>query len=389
MCGIPFSSALCTPEHFYVVAYMDIHLLRSHRLISNLLFWQMSKVDQMGRMEAELTSLDSQLERAKLAHAARSSRLEAGSARAAEATPSSKTPEVKRTLFRDESGMDGHRNPALDPDLDATSASSLKTGEWTPQLDLSHDDTKVNSVIPSLVYSLRCSATLLAAVNSPLSTLTNKLRSVLVHVSSCFILQATEKRTINCEACSIKCASAAMYADHLRGRRHRYAECVGASVQDARVNVSPLVTDALAIRISHRNSRVRWVRVFVPFTEQLHSGWSNSSTKRPRTRNLNPRLLVRGQAFPLRKIIVRLQLQPPIPQRAALLSQGMQRCQTAAGGGGHLTPKPIHLMPIKLAVHPTNCLVARTFARCDMPWKDSNGLRPCSWDPRGRCDFAL
>ncbi|CAM9456319.1 unnamed protein product [Ectocarpus sp. 6 AP-2014] len=135
---------------------------------------QMSKVDQMGRMEAELTSLDSQLERAKLAQAARSSRLEAGSARATEASPSSKTPEVKRTLFRNESGMDGRHIPALDPDLDATSASSLKTGEWTPQLDLSHDDTK-----------------------------------------------ATEKRTINCEACSIKCASAAMYADHLRGRRHR------------------------------------------------------------------------------------------------------------------------------------------------------------------------
>ncbi|CAM9442152.1 unnamed protein product, partial [Ectocarpus fasciculatus] len=140
----------------------------------NLSADQMSKVGQMGRMEAELTSLDSQLERAKLAHAARSSRLEASSARATEANPSSKTPEVKRTLFRDESGMDGHRNPALDPDLDATSASSLKSGEWTPQLDLSHDDTK-----------------------------------------------ATEKRTINCEACSIKCASAAMYADHLRGRRHR------------------------------------------------------------------------------------------------------------------------------------------------------------------------
>lgn len=224
--GYLFEVSYARPNNTLVVTYMGIHfLLRLRPLTSFRVFRQMSKVDQMGRMEAELTSLDSQLERAKLAQAARSSRLEAGSARATEASPSSKTPEVKRNLFRDESGMDGRHNPALDPDLDATSASSLKTGEWTPQLDLSHDDTKVNSVIP---YCMRCTLSVvppfyLVAVNPPCSMLTRKLRPVLVYVSCCCFLQATEKRTINCEACSIKCASAAMYADHLRGRRHRYA----------------------------------------------------------------------------------------------------------------------------------------------------------------------
>ncbi|CAM9399175.1 unnamed protein product, partial [Hapterophycus canaliculatus] len=130
---------------------------------------QVSKVNQRARMEAELTSLDSQLERAKLAQAARSSRLEADNSLRSVPLGKSDASEVKRTLFQ------GERNrQSLDPDLGATSAVAPKGEEWTPQLDLSHDETKVN-----------------------------------------------EKRATVCEACSIKCANAAMYADHLRGKRHR------------------------------------------------------------------------------------------------------------------------------------------------------------------------
>lgn len=88
-------------------------------------------------MEAELTSLDSQLERAKLAHAARCSRLEAGKTPETEASPLN-----KRVLFPDESGMGGS-HPTLDPDLRGS-----KMDDWTPQLDLSHE-TKVTTAIAS------------------------------------------------------------------------------------------------------------------------------------------------------------------------------------------------------------------------------------------------
>lgn len=90
-------------------------------------------------MEAELTSLDSQLERAKLAQAARCSRLEAAKTSETEASPLS-----KRVLFPDEIGVGGKfSHPTLDPDLQAD-----KTDQWTPQLDLSHE-TKVNISIAS------------------------------------------------------------------------------------------------------------------------------------------------------------------------------------------------------------------------------------------------
>lgn len=81
-------------------------------------------------MEAELTSLDSQLERAKLAHAARCSRLEAGKA----------SPLSKRVLFPDESDGGGS-HPTLDPDLQGGPID-----QWAPQLDLSQE-TKVNTSI--------------------------------------------------------------------------------------------------------------------------------------------------------------------------------------------------------------------------------------------------
>ncbi|CAM9584671.1 unnamed protein product, partial [Scytosiphon promiscuus] len=129
---------------------------------------QAFKVNQRARMEAELTSLDSQLERAKLAQAARSSRLEADDSLRSVPLAKSDAPEVERALFQDK---DLH--PSLDPDLGAAPAGA-KAEQWSPQLDLSHDETK-----------------------------------------------SSEKRPMRCEACSIKCANAAMYADHLRGKRHR------------------------------------------------------------------------------------------------------------------------------------------------------------------------
>lgn len=39
--------------------------------------------------------------------------------------------------------------------------------------------------------------------------------------------QANDKRPIICEVCSVECANGNMYADHLRGKRHRYAASSG------------------------------------------------------------------------------------------------------------------------------------------------------------------
>lgn len=102
---------------------------------------QVSKVSQKARMEAELTSLDSQLERAKLAHAARCSRLEACKKSETDASPLS-----KRVLFPNETGLGGS-HPTLEPD-----PQGGRTDMWTPQLDLSHE-TKVNTSIASLAVS--------------------------------------------------------------------------------------------------------------------------------------------------------------------------------------------------------------------------------------------
>lgn len=106
------------------------------------LAYQVSKVSQKARMEAELTSLDSQLERAKLAHAARCSRLEAGRMSEIEASPLS-----KRVLFPDETGR-GTSHPTFDPDLQAG-----KMDQWTPQLDLSQE-TKVSNSIALQLFRL-------------------------------------------------------------------------------------------------------------------------------------------------------------------------------------------------------------------------------------------
>lgn len=111
---------------------------------------QVSKVNQRARMEAELTSLDSQLERAKLAQAARSSRLEADESLKNVPLRKSEVREVNRALFPNE-----NRYPSLEPDLDAISAGVPKVEQWTPQLDLSHEETKVSytsGLILQLLY---------------------------------------------------------------------------------------------------------------------------------------------------------------------------------------------------------------------------------------------
>lgn len=100
-------------------------------------------------MEAELTSLDSQLERAKMTHAARCSRLEVGKMEKAEISLGGKISEVKRALFSDESDKDSRRHPSLDPNLRGDQMDN-----WTPQLDFSQDETKVNT--PGVVCCCRC-----------------------------------------------------------------------------------------------------------------------------------------------------------------------------------------------------------------------------------------
>ncbi len=85
-------------------------------------------------MEDDLTSLESQLERAKLAHSARCSRLEASKASETGET----FPGGKRVLFPESGRPEGASQTTLDPDLLG------KMDQWTPQLDLSHDDMKVS-----------------------------------------------------------------------------------------------------------------------------------------------------------------------------------------------------------------------------------------------------
>lgn len=104
--------------------------------------WQASKVEQKCRMEAELSSLDSQLERAKLAQGARAQRLQAAGV---EDSAAGKTPNITRVLF----SHDGDEHDRCHSDVPAGPKSSSSEGgpkmdlSWTPQLDLSHDEKKV------------------------------------------------------------------------------------------------------------------------------------------------------------------------------------------------------------------------------------------------------
>lgn len=94
---------------------------------------QVVKVDQKSRMEAELASLDSQLQRAKLAQAVRAQRIQSDlQPTVADGTPeeSKDSLSAKRILFPEETH--------------ATETSSRKSSDqdevrpqWTPQLDLS------------------------------------------------------------------------------------------------------------------------------------------------------------------------------------------------------------------------------------------------------------
>lgn len=95
-------------------------------------------------MEAELNSLGSQLERAKLAQCARAHRLQAtGKTVEMEALGQSKT--MQDIDNHNKAGHD-RRHPPRKLDLgDESSASASSANlQWTPQLDLSHDEMKVS-----------------------------------------------------------------------------------------------------------------------------------------------------------------------------------------------------------------------------------------------------
>lgn len=107
-------------------------------------------------MEAELNSLGSQLERAKLAQGARAHRLQAtGKTFEMEALVQSKT-----TQDIDNHDKAGHerRHPPRKLDLgDELSASASNANlQWTPQLDLSHDETKVTDKFRDTCFSFGC-----------------------------------------------------------------------------------------------------------------------------------------------------------------------------------------------------------------------------------------
>lgn len=92
-------------------------------------------------MEAELSSLDSQLERAKITEAVRDRRLQTEGRIYPAASANSNTPDVKRSLSLDEGCTDAHGHPAVGLDSDGNSAK--KDLRWSPQLDLSQDEIKV------------------------------------------------------------------------------------------------------------------------------------------------------------------------------------------------------------------------------------------------------
>lgn len=92
-------------------------------------------------MEAELSSLDSQLERAKLAEAVRDRRLQTEGKMSPVASANSSTPDVKRSLFPDDGCVDAYARTTLA--LDSDDNSGKKGQQWTPQLDLTQDEHKV------------------------------------------------------------------------------------------------------------------------------------------------------------------------------------------------------------------------------------------------------
>lgn len=100
------------------------------------------KVGQKSRMEAELSSLDSELERAKLAQAARARRHEVEGIKfeieeKAEAHVDKESPSAKRALFPDE------KTSRPDPQARPSEGTAKAKVQWTPQLDLGQCEEKV------------------------------------------------------------------------------------------------------------------------------------------------------------------------------------------------------------------------------------------------------
>lgn len=117
------------------------------------LAWQVSKVERKARMEVELSSLGSQLERAKLAQTARCHRLQAAETKnAMEASPNSKPSEVKRTLFSDGSDVHRHGRCARNQDTHDRSAACVSKGDlWMPELEFLNDEAKVALVVTLII----------------------------------------------------------------------------------------------------------------------------------------------------------------------------------------------------------------------------------------------
>lgn len=53
-------------------------------------------------------------------------------------------------------------------------------------------------------------------------------RAMDVHIGAVapLSLQVNDNLPIKCEVCQVKCANSNMYADHLKGKRHRCVWCV-------------------------------------------------------------------------------------------------------------------------------------------------------------------
>ena len=131
----PRNHALPAP---YDRSMTEKYVESTHLIHTTTLVRQVSKVDQKSRMEAELSSFESQLQRAKLLQAARAQRLRA----AAKATAAQPTQDIaeeskeslsaKQTLFPEETHeTDDGREPTTHDEV------SKVERRWTPQLDLS------------------------------------------------------------------------------------------------------------------------------------------------------------------------------------------------------------------------------------------------------------
>lgn len=137
-------------------------------------------------MEAELNSLGSQLERAKLAQGARAHRLQAtGKTFEMEALGQSKMTQGIDT--RDGAGHD-RRHPSRKLELGDGSSASASNQQWTPQLDLSHDESKVTDKVCDSCLNFGCWALIMFCKMSPFPPRVEYVglwvRDVMLHRSS-------------------------------------------------------------------------------------------------------------------------------------------------------------------------------------------------------------